>query len=145
MSAINIHDPETGNLLATIIPAYPNHHEKCKTEFVTDRKYSIQVGVLHRSGGTTIEAHQHLPAQKTVMGTQEVLIVQSGNIQVDIYNAKKEYICSYTIKTRDIYVQYCGGHAFHFLTDAQFVEIKQGPYTPADKVYFNPLSHEQTK
>jgi hypothetical protein len=27
----------------------------------------------------------------------------------------------------------------------QFIELKQGPYTPADKVYFNPLAHEQTK
>jgi len=145
MSAINIHDPETGTLLATIIPCYPNYHDKCKTEFVTDRKHSIQVGVLHRQCGTTIEAHQHLPVQKQVTGTQEVLILQSGSIQIDIYSVQRNYICSYTLKTRDIFIQYCGGHAFHFMTDAQFVEIKQGPYTPADKVYFNPLEHEQTK
>ena len=141
----NVTIPNSNVLLATLISAKQNDNAKSKTEFVTDDSQSIQVGILHRPAGTVVQAHQHLPVQKQVVGTQEVLIVKSGHIVVDIYDLSGNFVSAKPLRTGDIYIQYCGGHAFHFITDAQFVEIKQGPYTPADKVFFNPLAHEQMK
>ena len=141
----NVTIPNSNVLLATLISAKQNDNAKSKTEFVTDDSQSIQVGILHRPAGTVVQAHQHLPVQKQVVGTQEVLIVKSGHIVVDIYDLSGNFVSAKPLRTGDIYIQYCGGHAFHFITDVQFVEIKQGPYTPADKVFFNPLAHEQMK
>jgi hypothetical protein len=145
----NIYVPNSLTLLATHLHSLYTGNEKVKTEFVTDDAQSIQVGVLHRQAGTVVQAHQHLPVQKQVTGTQEVLIVRSGHIVVDIFDTKGNFVAAKPLRTGDIYIQYSGGHAFHFITDVQFVEIKQGPYTPADKVYFNydfdPTRHEQMK
>jgi hypothetical protein len=145
----NIFHPTTERLLATHIYAMPNDNAKSKTEFVTDNSHSIQVGILHRPAGTLINAHQHLPVQKVVTGTQEVLIVKAGHIVVDIFDENGVFVSARALRTGDVYIQYSGGHAFNFITDVQFIELKQGPYTPADKVYFNPdfnpLQHEQTK
>ena len=132
-------------LLATVIFGIPNDNAKNKTEFVTEPGHSIQVGILHRPNGTVVKAHQHLPTQKTVSGCQEVLIVHSGHIRVDVYCTEKILRNTLWVGAGDIYIQYCGGHEFIFEADSQFIEIKQGPYAPEDKVFFNPRSHEQMK
>lgn len=141
----NVTIPNSNVVLATLISAKHNDNSKYKTEFLTDDSQSIQVGILYRQAGTVVQPHQHLPVQKQVVGTQEVLIIKSGHVVVDIYDLSGNFVSAKPLRTGDIYIQYCGGHAFHFITDVQFVEIKQGPYTPADKVYFNPLAYEQTK
>ena len=145
MRVENINVPDTPVVIATILFFTPHSNTKDVTTFVTDPSRSIQVGVLHRSADTKVEAHQHLPVQKTVSGCQEVLIIKSGIVHVDLYDTDKKYICSRLLCGGDILIQYWGGHAFTFRTDTQFIEIKQGPYTPEDKVFFNPLSHEQMK
>jgi len=137
--------PETDVLIATIIRGVPNDNSKDKTEFLTETSYSIQVGVLHRSAGTFIKAHNHLPTRKIVSGCQEVLIVKSGTIEVVIYDHEQNYLATEVLRTGDILIQYHGGHSFSFLVDTQFIEIKQGPYTPADKVFFDPRCHESMK
>lgn len=137
--------PDTAVVLATIIFYSPHVYDKDLTEFITDPSRSIQVGVLHRRAQTRVECHQHLPKQKTVNGCQEVLIIKSGMLHVDIYDPDKNYICTRVLRTGDILIQYWGGHAFEFLNDTVFIELKQGPYTPEDKVFFNPLAHEQMK
>lgn len=145
MLSENIYAPCSQVLLATHLHSLHCDNSKNKTEFVTDDTQSIQVGVLHRPAGTVVNAHQHLPVQKLVTGTQEVLIVKSGHIVVDIFDQDGIYVSARALRTGDVYIQYCGGHAFTFVTNVQFIEIKQGPYTPSDKVFFNPIAHEQMK
>ena len=145
MRVENICVPGTGVVLVSIITHTPHDSDKDKTEFITDPNQSIQVGVLHRSAGKVVEAHQHLPSQRTVVGTQEVLIITSGMMHVDIYDLNKQFIATRVLRMNDIFIQYHGGHSFHFMTDVRLVEIKQGPYAPSDKVFFDPRCHEQTK
>jgi len=114
-------------------------------DFITERGHSIQVGVLCKSAGEIVKAHQHLPEQKVVRGCQEVLIVTEGELQVTIYDTDHNFVGTTVIYPHQIFIQYVGGHKFEVLDDVQFIEIKQGPYTPAAKVFFNPLAHEQTK
>ena len=137
--------PGSDVVIATVIFGMPNDNAKSKTEFVTESDHSIQVGILHRPNGTVINAHQHLPTQKTVTGCQEVLIVRSGSIKVDIYCPDKILRNTLWLGAGDTYVQYYGGHEFTFQADTQFLEIKQGPYAPSDKVFFDPRCHEQMK
>lgn len=137
--------PGTEVVLATLILGIPNDNSKHKTEFVTEPDHSIQVGLLHRPADSVVEAHQHLPVQKTVSGCQEVLYIKSGNVHVDVYDPEKNFVETVQIGAGDTYIQFYGGHRFRFLTDTQFIEIKQGPFTPADKVFFDPRCHEQMK
>ena len=145
MRVENIKIPDTEVLIATVLYWTPNDLLKSKTEFVTDESKSIQVGVLHRPEGTLIKAHQHLPTQKTVSGCQEVLIVKTGIVEVSIFDHLHNHLQDLTLRTGDVFIQYHGGHSFLFQTDTQFIEIKQGPFTPQDKVSFNPLCHESMK
>jgi hypothetical protein len=115
------------------------------TTFVTGPEHSLQLGLLERLASTKVAAHQHNPVTKEVIGCQEILIVISGLIAVKIYDAGNEWIAERLLRTGDVYMQYFGGHSFEFIHDTRFYEIKQGPYAPSDKVYFNPLAHEQTK
>ena len=137
--------PDTEVLIATVIYWTANDYLKSKTEFVTDESRSIQVGILHRPEDTFIKAHQHLPTQKVVSGCQEVLIIKSGMVKVSVFDHLHNHLQDLTLSAGDVFIQYHGGHSFHFQTDTQFIEVKQGPFTPADKVFFNPLAHEQSK
>lgn len=145
MRVENIKIPNTEVLIATVLYWTPNDFTKAKTDFVTDESKSIQVGVLHRPEGTQVKAHQHLPVQKTVSGCQEVLIIKTGVVLVSIFDQLQNHLQDITLRAGDIFIQYHGGHSFDFKVDTQFVEIKQGPFTPADKVFFDPRCHESMK
>lgn len=115
------------------------------TNFLTETEHSLQVGLLKRSAEELIPRHHHVAKSNVVMGCQEILIVRKGNIRVDIFGTENEYVGSTVLKEGSIFIQYLGGHEFYFITDSEIVEVKQGPYSPSDKVYFNPLDHEQSK
>lgn len=147
MSVESLYDPSGNILIAQIIYfEQTKPSTKVKTEFVTDPDQPIQLGVLNRLQGTRVEPHRHLPVQRTISGSQEVLIVRSGQILTEIFDVNLNSICVKTLRAGDIFIQYTGGHSFQFVTDSEFIEIKQGPFTPEAKVFFvNPLSHEQMK
>lgn len=147
MSVENIYDVSGNVLIAQIIYfEQTKPSTKLKTEFITDPSQPIQLGVLSRLQGTTVEAHRHLPIQHTISGSQEILILRSGQILTEIFDVNLASICHKTLRAGDIFIQYSGGHSFQFVTDSEFVEIKQGPFTPESKVFFvNPLTHEQMK
>ena len=115
------------------------------TNFVTENNHSLQVGVLHRKAGTLIEPHQHLPTQKVVTGCQEIIIVLEGLMRVVIYSPEGRILNECDLHPGTIFIQYMGGHSFDITHNARFIEVKQGPYVADDKIYFNPLAHEQTR
>ena len=133
------------DLLATYIEMFYDETEAPVTKFLTAPEHSIQVGYLSRPKGTSIASHQHKPTSKVVQGCQEVLLVRKGRLQVSIYDVQGNFVASQMLKAGSIFIQYKGGHSFFAPEDVSFVEIKQGPYTPEDKVYFNPVLHENMK
>jgi len=100
-----------------------------KTEFITPNTAKQQVGFIVYPEGGEIARHIHLPIERNLTGTSEVLLVRKGKAEVDLYSQEKEYICTRTLLVGDILILINGGHGFRCLEDTIFLEIKQGPYT----------------
>lgn len=123
-----------GQLLATIIRA-----EKLpeKTEFVTGDHVKQQVGFVVYPEGGQIPRHVHVPMERRIVGTSEVLMVRKGLLEADFYTDDKEYVCSRLLRQGDVLLLVSGGHGFTCLKDTVLLEVKQGPYLgPQEKERF---------
>lgn len=99
-----------------------------KTTFVTPPEFKLQLGFIVHEGGHEISRHVHHPIERNISGTSEILIVQKGSCEVDIYNNDRELIETKTLRAGDIMMMVDGGHGFRMLEDTRLLEIKQGPY-----------------
>lgn len=110
-------------------------------EFHTDSDATLQLGSMRRPRGYRIAPHLHVPVERSVRFTQEVLLIQSGVVRVDFYDEQKRYLRSATLTPGDIVLLVQGGHGFEFLEEAEMIEIKQGPYAgERDKERFQPAA-----
>ena len=119
-----------GKPLAYIILAESNPQ---KTTFLTPTEFKQQVGFVVYPAGGEIQRHVHRPLERNIVGTSEVLIVQKGRCEIDIYNDDRELIATRELCRGDIMLMVGGGHGFRMLEDTVFLEIKQGPYTGVDE------------
>jgi hypothetical protein len=107
------------------------------TTFLTPPEFTQQVGfVVYRSGGE-VKRHMHLPLERHLIGTSEVLIVRQGHCLMDIYNDHRKLVATRELRTGDIMLMVGGGHGFRMLEDTTFLEVKQGPFLPVtEKEHF---------
>ena len=112
--------------LAYIIRAEIDPRE---TTFVTPGDFKQQVGFIVYPAGAEIPRHVHLPVERRLNETSEVLIVRSGHCEVDIYNNARDLIAVRKLSAGDILILVSGGHGFRMLEDTVLLEVKQGPYT----------------
>ena len=105
--------------------------------FFTPPEFSQQLAYMKYEKGKIIEPHVHNEVHRDVVRTQEVLIIKSGKVQVDLYNNKNKYWRSFTLESGDLILLAAGGHGFTMLEPTEMIEIKQGPYLgDQDKVRF---------
>ena len=105
--------------------------------FVTPNDFGLQVAVMKRGKGHKIPSHFHLPVPRALEGTQEVLIINSGNLRADLFNNSNEYVVSVELLAGDVIILNSGGHGFVASEDCKFFEVKQGPFVEgADKQIF---------
>ena len=83
---------------------------------------------MKREKGEIIEPHVHNEVNREIVRTQEVLIVRSGKVQVDLYNGENLYWGSFTLGAGDLVLLAFGGHGFTMLETTEILVIKQGPY-----------------
>lgn len=106
-------------------------------EFVTPDEFGLQVAVMFRPKGHQIPSHFHLPVPRSLVGTQEVILVQSGSMRADLFDPKSTYVASIAAGPGDLLILHSGGHGFEASEDCVFFEVKQGPYSPEkDKKIF---------
>lgn len=123
-----------GICLAMIITA---DHRTDGWEFLTDGENSMQIAAMGHSAGHLIAPHRHPKTDRHIHDTREILIVRSGAMRVDFYDADDVFVVSETLRGGDIIFLNEGGHGFEILEDCQFVEVKQGPYLKeGDKIRF---------
>lgn len=107
-------------------------------DFVTPDNNDLQVGYMSRPEGYVIRAHRHLPVERALHTTQEVLFIRDGIVRVDFYSPEEVYIQSEILNPGDLIVLISGGHGFKIIKPADIIEVKQGPYVPAkDKIFFH--------
>jgi hypothetical protein len=99
------------------------------TTFLTPPEFKQQVGFIVYPHGGEIAPHLHVPLERQLVGTSEVLILQKGRCWLDVYNEDKQLVASRELFTGDLMLMVAGGHGFRILEDTVFLEIKQGPYT----------------
>jgi hypothetical protein len=96
-------------------------------EFLTPDSFGQQLALMNRPKGEVIQPHIHLPVNRELNGTQEVIIMRSGRMRVDFYEKTREYVGSTVLEPGDIAL----------LEDSVFIEVKQGPFVEGkDKVRF---------
>lgn len=131
---INIINPNTKEVLAIHIKAdYSNDG----IAFFTPDEYSQQLAYMKHPKGHKIIPHVHNHVERTVVYTQEVLVIKSGSVRVDFYDNDRNYLVSTILKGGDVILLASGGHGFEVLEDLEMYEIKQGPFLgDGDKTRF---------
>lgn len=106
-------------------------------KFLSPNDFSLQLGHMRRPAGYQVVPHIHNPVHRHTVGTQEVLFIKSGLIQIDFYSFSKEYLESRQLGAGDLVLLAGAGHGIEVLEEATIVEVKNGPFIEgADKGRF---------
>ena len=105
--------------------------------FFTPQNFSQQVAFMRRPKGHKIAPHIHNLISRQIFYTQELLVIRSGRVKVNLYSSSKEFIGTRILEVGDIILLCGGGHSFEMLEESSLIEVKQGPYAgEEDKVIF---------
>ena len=127
-----------GNLLAILIR---KSFRAEGIEFFTPNELSQQVAYMNHPADYEIQSHVHNAVLREVKLTQEVLVIRSGKVRVDIYTESREYLESRILEEGDVILLVAGGHGFQMLEASEIIEVKQGPYAgDLDKTRFESVS-----
>jgi quercetin dioxygenase-like cupin family protein len=103
------------------------------TKFLTSPDDNLQLGYVVYPAGGEIQRHIHLPLERELVGTAEVVIVKEGRCEVDFYTESKELLTTREMTEGDVMLLLRGGHGFRMSEDTVLFEVKQGPYTGLDE------------
>ena len=106
--------------------------------FVSADEDSLQVGVNHYKEGDQARPHFHLPLQRALADTLEVLHIVGGSCRLTLFGGDKRKFYNTTLNNGDTVVLLKGGHSLDILESTRILEVKQGPYlgVEKDKVFF---------
>ncbi len=108
-----------------------------QTMFLTPPEFALQVGYVVHRATEEIPRHAHRPTTRTLTTTSEVLFVQRGRCELDVYTDGREYVTTRELREGDLVIIVGGGHGFRMVEDTVLLEVKQGPYAgAADKDRF---------
>lgn len=114
-----------------------------QTTFVTPDNFNFQLGFVVYPAGGDIVPHVHLPIERHIVGTSEVLFVREGRCEVDFYSPERDFVETKELVRGDVMLLLTGGHGFRMLEDTVLLEVKQGPYTGLrEKDRFEHLDHQ---
>jgi hypothetical protein len=99
-----------------------------ETTFLTPVECTMQVGHVVYPMGGEIPRHAHLPIERHLVGSAEVLVIQRGRCEVDVYSEDRRLVATRELRLGDILISVGGGHGFRVLEDLVLLEVKQGPY-----------------
>ena len=97
-------------------------------KFLTPPNINLQLGIMHHKKSHKILPHYHKSQKRVINKTTEVLIIKSGELQLDFYNKKSNKTKSIILKKNTIAILLDGTHGFKVIKKCNFLEIKQGPY-----------------
>ncbi len=107
--------------------------EPRETTFVTPAEFKQQVGFVAYPAGSEIPRHTHLPLERHLIGTAEVLVVRRGRCLMDLYDNQRTLVATRELAAGDVVLLVSGGHGFRIIEDTLFLEVKQGPYLGVDE------------
>lgn len=102
--------------------------EPKSTTFLTRPEFKQQVGFIKYSAGGEIARHVHVPLERHLVGTSEVVLVRRGRCRLDVYSDDRELVATRELGPGDLVLMVAGGHGFQIHEDTVLLEVKQGPY-----------------
>ena len=107
------------------------------TTFLTPPEFKQQVGFVVYPKGGEIARHTHVALERNLVGTTEVIVVRSGQCELDVYDDDHILVATRVLAQGDVMIMVGGGHGFRMLEDTVLLEVKQGPYMGGEeKVLF---------
>jgi hypothetical protein len=107
---------------------------KAGLDFVTPNDTFIQAGTWWYSKGKALKAHVHIPNERQVPHTQEVIVIMNGQLRVDLYGEDGRVFHQEVLGAGDVGVILEAGHGYEALQDdTKVVEVKNGPFTSVEK------------
>jgi len=100
-----------------------------QTTFITPPDLKQQVGFIVYPADGEIARHVHLPLERHLVGTSEVIVVRSGRCELNVYDDDRTLVATRELRVGDVMLMVGGGHGFRMLEDTVLLEVKQGPYT----------------
>jgi len=89
----------------------------------------IQIMKFRYDAGKVLRSHMHIPRERVVEKTQEILIVFKGKCSIEVFDSVKTKVDSFVLNAGEFYIAYHGGFGGEVLTDDTIMmEIKPGPY-----------------
>lgn len=108
-------------------------YDRPGVSFLTAPGEPQQLALIHHPEGYVVPAHTHKPVRRDIHQTQETLIVRSGRVRLDLYDTDGEPLGSRTLSAGDVVILLRGGHGLTCETEAEFWEVKVGPYLGRDR------------
>jgi hypothetical protein len=107
------------------------------SEFYTDPELILQVGQIALNSKESILRHRHNLVERRTFGTNEVLIVLEGSLEMELFGTHDVAQEKRTLFKGQVVILCGGGHAFNSENDCVILEIKNGPFMfENDKEYF---------
>jgi hypothetical protein len=104
------------------------------THFATPPGMAQQVAVARWERGTVIAPHRHLNVQGSPGGVVEVLVIQAGIANVQLYSEDGAQFACLEMSAGDVVVLAAGTHGLEAVETVQAVLIRQGPFMGDGKV-----------
>ncbi len=104
-----------------------------KTTFVTPDEFNLQLGFVVYPAGGEVVRHIHLPLERHIVGTSEIILIKRGRCEVDIYAVDRTLVATRELREGDVLLTVQGGHGFRMREDTIILEVKQGPYIGLDE------------
>ena len=107
--------------------------------FPSPVKENLQWGFIQCRIDMTLKRHEHISRPRPrKQKTQEFVQVLQGEVEVSIYNTKREFIEKFRLFQGGFVCFYDGGHELNCIGEFRLLEVKTGPFvcTSADKVRY---------
>ena len=116
---------KNNKLLAMIFTPGDYKDEK---HFLTENNNEFQIAQFNLDQGTEIKRHIHGKQERKIENTSEVIIVNEGSLELEIYDESLELVTTEIVNKGQVIALFNGGHGFKSLLNSKFLEVKQGPY-----------------
>ena len=99
------------------------------TTFPSAPEHPLQLGFVVYPAGGEVARHRHLPLERRLTTTSEVILVREGACLLDVYDLGESLLRTWELSAGDVVLLLAGGHGFRMTQDTVLLEVKQGPYT----------------
>ena len=99
-----------------------------KTTFFSPPESSFQFGLLAHGAGYQEEPHYHRATRREIDDLQQMFVVQSGVVAVQLFADDGSLLREVTLRAGDAIVLIHGAHAIRVVEDMQCISVKQGPF-----------------